>query len=141
MAFSVARPVAVRLAKRDAELGAQLKINSSRITGPVEINESAPLLQDTGFAPVTAAAVCRTAWSHRGRAHSEAAVASLAGASPIPASSGNTVRNWLDRGGDRTPNKALPMLALSRMTFATETIGYVQKRQAEGQTKRRSAGA
>ncbi|MGM9472735.1 transposase, partial [Pseudarthrobacter sp. YS3] len=68
--------------------------------------------------------------------HSEAAFASLAGASPIQASSGNTVRHRLNRGGDRTLNKALHHIALSRMTFDAATIAYVQKRQAEGRTKK-----
>jgi transposase len=101
----------------------------------VEVSEAAPLLQETGFGPVTAA-ICLTAWSHHGRVRSEAAFASLAGASPIPASSGNTVRHRLNRGGDRTLNRALHMVALSRMTFDTETSNYVAKRQTEGRTKR-----
>ncbi|MGM7775149.1 IS110 family transposase [Arthrobacter sp. KNU-44] len=135
LALSVARSEAVRLARHISELDADIKTNGSRITELVEISEAAPLLQETGFGPVTAA-ICLTAWSHQGRVRSEAAFASLAGVSPIPASSGNTVRHRLNRGGDRTLNKALHMIALSRMTFDTETIGYVQKRQAEGRTKR-----
>src|SRR5665648_199275 len=47
------------------------------------------------------AAVALTTWSHLGRIRSEAAFASLAGVNPIPASSGNTVRHRLNRGGDR----------------------------------------
>lgn len=39
--------------------------------------------------------------------HSEAAFASLAGTCPVPASSGNTVRYRLNRGGDRRLNRAL----------------------------------
>lgn len=135
LAMSVARSEAVRLAKRITGLDADIKANSSRITGLVEISEAAPLLQETGFGPVTAA-ICLTAWSHHGRVHSEAAFASLAGASPIPASSGNTVRHRLNRGGDRTLNKALHLIALSRMIFDPATIDYVQKRQAEGRTKK-----
>lgn len=135
LALSVARSEAVRLATRISELDADIKTNGSRITELVEISEAAPLLQETGFGPVTAA-ICLTAWSHQGRVRSEAAFASLAGVSPIPASSGNTIRHRLNRGGDRTLNKALHMVALSRMAFDTETIGYVQKRQAEGRTKK-----
>lgn len=41
--------------------------------------------------------------------HFEAAFASLAGVSPIPAPSGNTVRHGLNLGGDRRLNKALHM--------------------------------
>ena len=92
-------------------------------------------MQETGIGPVTAA-ICLTIWSHHGRAHSEAAFASLAGASPIPASSGNTDRHRLNRGGDRTLNKALHLIAQSRMIFDAETIGYARKRQAQGRTKK-----
>ncbi|MCZ9883544.1 IS110 family RNA-guided transposase [Arthrobacter sp. B2a2-09] len=135
LAASVARSEAVRLAKHISGLDADIKTNTSQISGLVEISEAAPLLQETGFGPVTAA-ICLTAWSHQGRVRSEAAFASLAGVSPIPASSGNTVRHRPNRGGDRTLNKALHMIALSRMTFDPATIGYVEKRQAEGRTKR-----
>ena len=75
-----------------------------------------------------------TVWSHDGRVHSEAAYASLAGVSPIPASSGNTVRYRLNRGGDRSLNKALHMVAITRMTHDEETRKYVQKREVEGRT-------
>lgn len=135
LALSVARSEAVRLAKRISELDTDIKTNNARVTELVEISEAAPLLTETGFGPVTAA-ICLTAWSHQGRVRSEAAYASLAGVNPIPASSGNTVRHRLNRGGDRTLNKALHMIALSRMTFDAQTIEYVQKRQAEGRTKR-----
>ena len=135
LAVSVARSEAVRLAKRIGELNAEIKANGSRITELVEVSEAAPLLQESGFGPVTAA-ICLTAWSHQGRVRSEAAFASLAGVNPIPASSGNTVRHRLNRGGDRTLNKALHMVALTRMAFDPETIEYVAKRQAEGRTKK-----
>jgi transposase len=135
LALSVARSEAVRLAKRISDLDAEIKANGNRITELVEISEAAPLLQEPGFGPVTAA-ICLTAWSHHGRVRSEAAFASLAGVNPIPASSGNTVRHRLNRGGDRTLNKALHMAALSRMTFDPETINYTAKREAEGRTKK-----
>jgi hypothetical protein len=40
-------------------------------------------------------------WSHLGRCRNDAAYAALAGASPIPASSGRVVRHRLNRGGDK----------------------------------------
>lgn len=104
LAVSVTRSEAVRLAKRIGDLDAEIKANGSRITELVQVSEAAPLLQEAGFGPVTVA-ICLTAWSHQGRVRSEAAFASLAGANPIPASSGNTVRHRLNRGGDRTLNK------------------------------------
>jgi hypothetical protein len=60
----------------------------------------------------------------------------LAGVNPIQASSGNTIRHRLNRGGDRTLNKALHMIALSRMSFDAETIQYAEKRRADGKTKK-----
>jgi transposase len=58
----------------------------------------------------------------------------LAGVNPIPASSGNTVRHRLNRGGDRKLNRALHMIAISRMTHDQETRDYVAKRRSEGLT-------
>lgn len=133
LAASIARSEAVRLAQSVTRLDAEIKTNTGRITELVKISDAAPLLQETGFGPVTAA-ICLTVWSHHGRVRSEAAFASLAGVNPIPASSGNTVRHRLNRGGDRTLNKALHMIALSRMTFDPDTVDYVRKRQAEGRT-------
>jgi transposase len=135
LALSIARSEAVRLAKHISKLDAEIKTNNDKITELVEISEAAPLLHENGFGPVTAA-ICLTAWSHQGRVRSEAAFASLAGVNPIPASSGNTVRHRLNRGGDRTLNKALHRVAVSRMAFDPQTTAYVEKRQAEGRTKR-----
>lgn len=135
LATSIARAEAVRLANHISKLDTEINTNNGQITELVHISEAAPLLHENGFGPVTAA-VCLTAWSHHGRVRSEAAFASLAGVNPIPASSGNTVRHRLNRGGDRTLNRALHMAAVSRMTYDPETTAYVQKRQAEGRTKR-----
>ncbi|GAA3324420.1 IS110 family transposase [Paeniglutamicibacter sulfureus] len=131
LALSVARKEAVRLAKHIGELDKDLAGNSQQITALVKVSEAAPLLEVKGFGAITAA-TCLTVWSHRGRVHSEAAFASLAGVNPIPASSGNTVRHRLNRGGDRKLNSALHMVAVTRMTHDEETRQYVIKRAAEG---------
>ena len=133
LAQSVARAEAVRLAKRIVGLTEDLKTNDTQLTELVKASPAAPLLEVTGIGPV-AAAICMTAWSHHGRVRSQAAFAALAGVSPIPASSGNTVRHRLNRGGDCTLNRALHMVALSRMTHDPETKKYVEKRTAEGRT-------
>lgn len=133
LTLCVSRAEAIRLAKRIVELDSELKANNRQITELVQISEAAPLLEEKGFGPVTAA-TCLTVWSHHGRVHSEAAYASLAGANPIPASSGNTVRHRLNRGGDRSLNRALHMVAVTRMTHDAETRKYVEKREAEGRT-------
>jgi len=94
-----------------------------------------PLLAQPGVGPISAARIL-LAWSHRGRLHSEAAFARLAGAAPIPASSGQTIRRRLDRGGDRQLNRALHTIILNRRKNHPPTIAYLQRRQHDGKTSR-----
>lgn len=108
LALSVARAEAVRLAKRIHALDGALAENNTQLKKLIEQSEAAPLLEQAGLGPVTVA-VAYAAWSHPGRVRSEAAFAALAGVSPIPASSGNTTRYRLNRGGDRRLNRALHM--------------------------------
>lgn len=56
--------------------------------------------------------------------------------SPIPAYSGKTDRHGLNRGGNRQANKALHMIAVSRMGGDERTIAYMAKRKPDGKTKR-----
>jgi transposase len=93
------------------------------------------LLDEPGVGPISAARIL-IAWSHRGRFHSEAAFAMLAGASPVPASSGQTVRHRLNRGGDRQLNRALHTIALSRRATHHPTREYVDRRVRDGKTTR-----
>jgi transposase len=93
------------------------------------------LLAEPGVGPISAARIL-IAWSHRGRFRSEAAFAMLAGASPIPASSGQTIRHRLNRGGDRQLNRALHTIALSRRTTHRPTRQYIDRRLREGKTTR-----
>ena len=72
------------------------------------------------------------AYSHNGRVHSEAAFAALAGVAPLQASSGNYERHRLNRHGDRQLNKALDVVARTRVGHAEATKRYVEKRTAEG---------
>lgn len=91
------------------------------------------LLDQPGIGPVSAATIL-VAWSHPGRIRSEAAFAALAGASPIPASSGRTIRHRLNRGGDRTLNAALHTIAISRRRYHQATIDYLERRTTQGKT-------
>ena len=93
------------------------------------------LLDLTGVGPIVAAAVL-TAWSHPGRCRSDAAFAMLAGAAPIPASSGKTVRYRLNRSGNRQLNRALHTVALSRLRYDEPTRTYADKRRHEGRSDR-----
>lgn len=133
VATSTARAEAVRMAKRVVALNEQLAANQAQIIDLIHTSKAAALLDKTGIGPVTVAVVY-TAWSHAGRVRSEAAFAALAGVSPIPASSGNTIRHRLNRGGDRRLNRALHMAVITRMTHDPETRAYVERRRAEGRT-------
>jgi transposase len=93
------------------------------------------LLQLIGVGPIVAATVL-TAWSHPGRCRDDAAFAMLAGAAPIPASSGKTVRYRLNRSGDRQLNRALHTVTLSRLQRDERTRAYADRRRAEGKTDR-----
>ncbi len=75
-------------------------------------------------------------FSHPGRCRHEAAFAALAGTSPLPASSGRTVRHRLNRGGDRALNAAVHTIALTRMRSCPRTRAYITRRTAQGKTTR-----
>lgn len=94
------------------------------------------LLAQPGIGPITAATVL-CAWSHPGRIHSEAAFAMLAGVAPIPANSGQITRRYrLNRHGDRQLNRALHIIALSRIRYDQTTRDYTARRTTEGKTSR-----
>jgi transposase len=78
------------------------------------------LLEVVGIGPVVAAQLL-VGWSHPGRLRSEATFAALAGAAPIPASSGKTVRYRLNRSGDRQLNRARPTIVPARRAHHPET--------------------
>ncbi|MEU2202730.1 IS110 family transposase [Isoptericola sp. NPDC019482] len=135
IAATTARAESLRLATRILQLEADLDSNTKAITGLIQQSPARVLLEEPGIGPVTAA-ISMIAWSHEGRLRDEAAFASLAGVNPIPASSGNTTRHRLNRGGDRRLNQALHMAVVVRMRMDPETQAYVKKRTAEGRTKR-----
>ena len=60
----------------------------------------------------------------------------MAGVSPIPASSGNTSRHRLNRHGDRQLNRAIHIIARSRMMTDTTTKAYIERHTNEGKTRR-----
>jgi transposase len=93
------------------------------------------LLAEPGVGPITAAQVL-IAWSHKGRLASDACFARLGGAAPIPASTGEHVRQRLDRGGDRQLNRARHTIILARRKCHPATNAYIQRRQQEGKTTR-----
>lgn len=122
------------LASRIEALTAEERELTRRLRALAE--ELAPgLLAERGIGPIGAAQAL-VSWSHRGRFRSEAAFARLAGAPPIPASSGQVVRHRLDRGGDRKLNSVLHRIVVSRRKHDPRTIAYIGRRRQEGKSER-----
>jgi hypothetical protein len=59
-----------------------------------------------------------------------------AGAAPIPASSGQTIRVRLNRSGDRQLNQALDTVVLTRLRTDPATRAYATRRRVQGKTNR-----
>lgn len=135
LSLATARAEAIRLAQRVRQTHAEIARNDAQLASLVAQSPAADLTNETGIGPVTAATVL-VAWAYPGRLRDEAAFAALAGASPLPASSGNTVRYRLNRGGDRQLNRALNVIAMHRTIHDPETRVYVEKRRAQGKTDR-----
>jgi transposase len=123
-----------RLALALGQARQQLTGNRAQLLAIVD--DIAPgLTSRYGVGPVSAAQAI-VSFSHPGRCHSEAAFAALGGTSPVQASSGQTVRHRLNRGGDRALNRAIHAIALVRMRSCPRTRAYVARRTAEGKTTR-----
>ena len=71
----------------------------------------------------------------------EAAFARCNGTAPLPASSGETVRQRLNRGGDRQVNKRDPRDRGHPFQHHAETRAYLDRRISEGKTKREALRA
>jgi transposase len=128
----------VRAIRATARRALMLEAEAAEQETELEILVSAacPQLLDRPGIGVITAAQFLISWSHRDRVRSEAAFAAMAGAAPIPASSGATVRHRLSRAGDRQLNRALHTVALTRLRFEPTTKAYAARRTAEGKTPR-----
>lgn len=125
-----ARRLAVAVRSADVELTENLK----QLRELVEA--FAPgLLDRKGVGPFSGAQAI-VSFSHVGRCRNEAAFAALAGASPLPASSGRTNRHRLNRGGDRQLNRALHTIMLTRWRDCPRTRAYIDRRQQQGLSDR-----
>jgi transposase len=125
--------VAKQLLRRIAEIGREERELLAELD--TLIDQHAPqLVAQPGCGTVTAAIIIgHTAGAQR--FPTDGHFARHAGTAPIPASSGNTVRHRLHRGGDRQLNRALHIIALSRARTDPETRAYLDRKQAEGKTK------
>lgn len=101
------------------------------------LDEHAPALMEVyGCGTMAAAALAMTAGDNPGRMRSKDSFASLCGASPVEASSGKVVRHRVNLGGDRQANCALYRIVIVRMRHDDRTKAYVEKKTAEGKSKK-----
>ena len=98
------------------------------------VDQVAPqLLAEPGFGPLTAGKLIGEIAGAE-RFASDAKLARAGGIAPIPASSGNTNRHRLDRGGNRQINTAIHRVAITRARCHPETQAYIARKRAEGKT-------
>jgi transposase len=133
---ATATKIALRsLARRLLDLNDEIA-ELDRLIAPL-VQELAPnLLEREGVGIENAGELLVCAGDNPERLRSDAGFSMLCGASPIPASSGKTVRHRLNPGGNRQANSALHMIVVCRMRTDQRTRDYVTRRLAEGKTKR-----
>ena len=120
--------------RRLRELTGAIKQLEREIT--VLVGQIAPqLLAEPGFGPLIAAKLVGEIAGAQ-RFATAAKLARAAGVAPIPASSGNTQRQRLDRGGNRQINAALHRVIVTRARCHPETRNYIARRRSEGKSTR-----
>ncbi|MPZ71577.1 MAG: transposase [Actinobacteria bacterium] len=123
------------LAERYHDLDMETRLHERVLT--TLTTRAAPALTSLfGIAEDSAAELLLVVGDNPERIRSEAALAKLCGACPIPASSGKTSRHRLNRGGHRQANAALHRILVVRMRFHEPTITYVNRRTSQGNTKK-----
>ncbi len=122
------------LARRYRMLSDQVTDLTAQLTRLLDGHAPA-LMTVYGAGPDTISQLLITAGDNRARLPSEAHFAALAGARPIPASSGKTHRHRLNRAGDRQANSALSHIVIVRMRYHQPTREYVARRTAQGSTE------
>jgi transposase len=130
------RHTLVALARRWFDLHEEIKVHSRHLKALTRA--AAPQLLDAfGVGLDIAAQMLITAGDNAERVRNEAAFAKLCGVCPIPAGSGKTNgRHRLNRGGNRQANAALYRAVIVRMRWHAPTIAYVERRTAEGLSKK-----
>lgn len=100
------------------------------------VRATAPaMLQRPGIGIHTAAQLLITAGGNPDRLSGDAAFAALCGVSPVQASSGQTNRHRLSRGGDRAANNALWTIANNRMIHDPRTRDFAARRKTTGDSR------
>lgn len=130
-------PVRAKLAlsaiKRLGQLDAEADDLESEIKTAVAARRPTRLLEICGVGPLVAAKILGET---RGveRFATAAAFAAHAGTAPLPASSGQTTRHRLNRGGNRQLNRALFTIALVQARWNPDARGYLDRKKSEGKS-------
>lgn len=96
------------------------------------VDNTAPTLRSLPGVGVHVAAQLLISCGQNDRIHSSSAMARLFGIAPVPASSGKTNRFRLHRGGDRQANRAIYIVAITRLAHDPATKAYRDRRRADG---------
>jgi transposase len=132
-------PVGIRRRLIVRELLGELRVLDRKIA-PVDadiawmLGEHGTTLTDIVGIGQTGAATILAVTGDPTRFRSAAAFASFAGTAPIAASSGDTIRHRLNRGGNRQLNKVLHTAAKTQIRLPGPGRDYYQRRRAEGKT-------
>ncbi|MFE5947944.1 IS110 family transposase [Streptomyces sp. NPDC056480] len=94
------------------------------------------MLDLVGVGPDSAAVLLIATGDNPDRLVDEASFAALCGVSPVEQSSGKTQRRRLNRGGNRQANAALYRIVQTRIRWDEHTQKYLERRTAEGMSKR-----
>lgn len=130
------RHVLASLARRWLDLHEEIKAHTARLKA-LTAAAAPELVAAFGIGPDIAGELLVAAGDNSDRIRTEAAFAKLCGACPVPTGSGKTSgRHRLNRGGNRQANAALYRAVIVRMRWHAPTIAYVERRTAEGLTKR-----
>jgi transposase len=128
----------VRIARDELRRLRELTLAINRLEREITelVEQLAPqLLTEPGFGPLIAAKLVGEIAGAQ-RFATAAKLARAAGVAPIPASSGNTQRQRLDRGGNRQVNAALHRVIVTRTRCHQPTRDYIARRCGEGKSTR-----
>jgi transposase len=128
----------VRIARDELRRVRELTLAINRLECEITelVEQLAPqLLAEPGFGPLIAAKLVGEIAGAQ-RFATPARLARAAGVAPIPASSANTQRQRLDRGGNRQINAALHRVIVTRARCHPPTRDYIQRRRSEGKSTR-----
>ncbi len=131
-AAGIRAELAGRRLERLEELDADVAILTKRIKTAVRASGTR-LVSIVGVGAITAAKLLGETGDPR-RFRSMGGFAMACGAAPIPASSGQTNRHRLNRGGNRQLNRALHTIALVQARVDPRARTFVDRKQAEGKT-------